>query len=139
MNSDYTSRIAVIEQKQRHYEERQDQLRSNQEEISRDMKETSGSLRRLAADISVLVANVGHLTSAVEKIHESTNTLRSVEIELANLRAEASSVGKLWEQINIIKTKVDSQNIVIRAGQVLAGAGSVSLVGIAAARLFGGS
>lgn len=138
MNTD-AARLAVIEQKQQHFEQKQHDLKQNQEDISRDMKETSEVLRKLALDISSLVVNVTHLTNAVEKVHESSSTLREVEIELVNLRAETRTIRKLWNSYDDLKTKVDSQNIVVRAAQVVATAGIVSLIGLALAKMFGGA
>ena len=137
MPDQYQSRIALIEQKQKHFEEKQDELKQNQEDITKDMKETSSALRQLSTDISVLVSNVTHLTKAVEKIHESTNTLREVELELVSLRTETRTVRKLWEEHDKIKAKVNSQNIIIRGIQVVASAAGRGLIGITIAKLFG--
>ena len=137
MTDQHQSRLAVLEQKQQHFEQKQDEMKQTQEGIIRDMKETSSALRQLSTDISVLVTNVTHLTKAVEKINESTNTMREVEIELVSLRTETRTVRKLWEEHDKIKAKVNSQNIIIRGIQVVASAAGLGLIGITIAKLFG--
>ena len=138
MSQDVGTRLALMEQRQKNYEDRQVDLKNSQEVIANDMKETSGALRRLAVDISTLVTNVTHLTTAVEKIHESSSSMRSLEIELAGIKSDTSSVRRLWTNYEELRLKVESQTVVTRAAQIIGAAMVVSLIGIVVAKLFGG-
>ena len=130
-------RVTLIEVTHENLKRDHENLRKNQEDITKDLKEMSSNMNELSNNMSLLVNNVSHLTNAVDKLAVLAEKAHTIELDLTIMKSRTDSIGKLWDTVDIMKAKLDSQSTITSGIKWVAGSVMTGAVGLILIHLFG--
>lgn len=135
--TDLHKRVTLIEAHNDTIRREQENLKKTQEDITKDLKEMSSNMNELSNNMSLLVNNVSHLTNAVDKLAVLAEKAHTIELDLTIMKSRTESIGKLWDTVDIMKAKLDSQSTITSGIKWVAGSVMTGAIGLILINLFG--
>ena len=136
--SDLHRRVTLIEANNETIRRDQEMLRKNQEDITRDLKEMSSNLNEVTNNLALLVNNTSHLTEAVDRLAAMSEKAHQIELDLTVMKSRTDTINKLWDTVDIMKAKLDSQSTITSGIKWVAGSVMTGAIGLILIHLFGG-
>lgn len=137
VDDDIHKRLTTVEIAHESIKKDQETLRKNQEDIVKDLKQMASNLNEVSGNLSLLVNNVQHLTDSVSKLAEIADKSHQIELDLTIMKSRTDTITKLWDTVDLLKSKVESQSTITAGIKVVAGSVITGAIGLILIHLFG--